>query len=390
LRGNQLFGGPGDHGEALMPPWPSLAAGALRARMLADHGRVGFCRKNGENGSFVPLEGSIGACLGTPDSPGSFRLSLFTLARRAAEGGAIELLFPLPADLMMTEGEAKPRYVRPTQLDAAIATSAPLPQLPLLRQRKPAKPRPGLWLTARGFSRYLDGRPIEATDLAENKDLWKTDSRLGIALDADKRTAAEGQLYTVDAVAPAAGWRRGEDGYVRPADTVGFLVGIDGADDLVPQRGLLRFGGDGRAAEVEPCDIDVPQPPWEQIGREKRFRLILASPGLFDGGWRPPGVEENGVLRAEGLAARLVAAAVPRAQVISGWDIARWRPKAALRAAPTGAVYWFDELEGELGGLKRLPDEGFWAFGDGAAGDWARAAEGFNRVLVGAWAADRH
>ena len=38
LRGNQLFGEPGSYGEALMPPWPSVAAGALRTRILADDG----------------------------------------------------------------------------------------------------------------------------------------------------------------------------------------------------------------------------------------------------------------------------------------------------------------------------------------------------------------
>ena len=36
LRGNKLFGDPGSHGESLVPPWPSVAAGALRSRMLAD------------------------------------------------------------------------------------------------------------------------------------------------------------------------------------------------------------------------------------------------------------------------------------------------------------------------------------------------------------------
>ena len=36
LRGNKLFADAGSHGEALMPPWPSVAAGALRSRMLAD------------------------------------------------------------------------------------------------------------------------------------------------------------------------------------------------------------------------------------------------------------------------------------------------------------------------------------------------------------------
>lgn len=34
LRGNTLFGDAGGHGAALMPPWPSLAAGALRAQCL--------------------------------------------------------------------------------------------------------------------------------------------------------------------------------------------------------------------------------------------------------------------------------------------------------------------------------------------------------------------
>lgn len=192
LRGKALFGGPGDHGEALMPPWPSLAAGALRARMLADHGRVGFDRKNAADRSFVPLDGLLGACLGTPDDPGTFRLSLFTLARSAVDDGAIEPLFPFPAELVLSEGEATLRYVRPTALDPAVATSSPLPLLPLVPQTRPAKPRSGLWLTAHGFGRYLAGQPIEAADLVANEDLWKIDTRLGIALDAGKRTAAEG------------------------------------------------------------------------------------------------------------------------------------------------------------------------------------------------------
>ena len=38
LRGNKLFGDPGSYGESLIPPWPSVAAGALRSRILADDG----------------------------------------------------------------------------------------------------------------------------------------------------------------------------------------------------------------------------------------------------------------------------------------------------------------------------------------------------------------
>ena len=35
IRGNKSFGGEGQHGEAVMPPWPSLFAGAFRSALLA-------------------------------------------------------------------------------------------------------------------------------------------------------------------------------------------------------------------------------------------------------------------------------------------------------------------------------------------------------------------
>ena len=76
IRGNRLFGGAGEHGEALMPPWPSLASGAIRSHVLV--------RKN------VPLEDyamgvagliEIGlSALGSPEEPGPFRLRWFSPA----------------------------------------------------------------------------------------------------------------------------------------------------------------------------------------------------------------------------------------------------------------------------------------------------------------------
>ena len=92
LRGNKLFGDAGSYGEALMPPWPSLAAGALRSRMLADHGidLAAFAQA----GERLPgLSGALHACLGTPQKPGNFRVSLFTLAYR--EKDRVQLCFPL-------------------------------------------------------------------------------------------------------------------------------------------------------------------------------------------------------------------------------------------------------------------------------------------------------
>jgi len=80
LRGNRLFGAAGDHGEALMPPWPSLAAGAIRSHMLASS-KVDLAAF--ADGKATP-EGRLGECLGTPEQPGSFRVKVFTLASTPA------------------------------------------------------------------------------------------------------------------------------------------------------------------------------------------------------------------------------------------------------------------------------------------------------------------
>ncbi len=38
LRGNKLFGDPGSHGEALIPPWPSVAASRPTPRPACSRG----------------------------------------------------------------------------------------------------------------------------------------------------------------------------------------------------------------------------------------------------------------------------------------------------------------------------------------------------------------
>jgi CRISPR-associated protein Cmr3 len=84
-----------------------------------------------------------------------------------------------------------------------------------------------------------------------------------------------------------------------------------------------------------------------------------------------------------GVRARLAAAAVPRAQVVSGWDLAARKPKPSVRVAPAGSVYWLDELEATPEALRRLVDEGLWSEQEL---DPQRRAEGFNRVWLAEWA----
>jgi len=404
LRGNKLFGDPGSHGESLVPPWPSVAAGALRSRMLADDSvdLAAFARGEIEH-----------ATLGTPAQPGSFAITAFHLARRFADG-RVEALIALPADLVVSEddhgiinvrtlnpiGRAMPDTAatgRPMEEDRSgkgIASSAPLPLLPVLAETTRGKPASGYWLTEAGWKSYLAGDTTQATDLVKSDALWKLDHRVGVGLDAATRRAADGRLFSVQAVAMVKrGHRIGTDKQTHKpilADfEVGFVASVSGA--TLPNGGTVRLGGDGRAAALHAVATPQPAPDYATIAQTKRCRLVLATPGLFQGGWLPTGVTQtaDGSYRFDlaGVKARLVCAAVPRFETVSGWDLANWQPKPAQRAAPTGSVYWLDELAATPDALRKLVERGLWreACEDAKSDNASRRAEGFNRFWLANW-----
>jgi CRISPR-associated protein Cmr3 len=258
-----------------------------------------------------------------------------------------------------------------------VRSSLDLPYL-LAAQGEADKPAGGYWLIGEGLERYLAGELPLPEHLVHRRRLWATDPRLGIARSRTSFTAEVGKIYTTETVALA--------------DGVGFLLGVDGCDGheaLVPGSGLLRLGGDGRGAEVSPWG-EVRVATESLAPANEPFTVVLTTPGLFPGGWLPPGVgHRDGAYRLEvdGLRARLAAAAVPRAEVVSGWDLAAHRPKPAQRAVPAGAVYYFDEVEGDPSAYR----ERLWALAETELGTrwdtaWKqRRAEGFDNVVIGRW-----
>jgi CRISPR-associated protein Cmr3 len=239
LRGNKLFGDPGSFGESLVPPWPSVAAGAIRSDLLA-HKRVDLQRF--AKGEIMDPE------LGTPEQPGQFRLTDFRLARRFADG-RVEPLYAPPADLVVRrneDGSLECVCMQPHELPTGMHSSSATRLHAVLPERERTKPESGYWLTHEGWERYLQGRALAPnTHLVKTNDLWALDTRVGVGLDPARRSAAEGKLFTVQAVA----MRKRHHDEAHSYD-VGFLTDIEGA--TIPQELMLRFGGDGRAAEA-PC-----------------------------------------------------------------------------------------------------------------------------------------
>jgi CRISPR-associated protein Cmr3 len=359
LRGNKLFGDPGSYGESVVPPWPSVAAGAIRSAMLARSGDPSaFAKGQWEHPS-----------LGTPNRPGSFTVTAFHLARRRDD--RVEPIFAMPADLVIERNQDAlvVRRVRPTAVAQGLASSNPLPWMPVLAQKERTKPVTGWWLTSAGWQSYLRGEEIEPGDLVKTESLWRYDLRVGVGLSPATRHVEEGKLFSVSAVA------------FRP--DVGFLACIAGAG--LTTDDFLRFGGDGRGARMQVVEVDWPQPDIERIARARLARLVLTTPGLFEHGWLPTGfslVDGTPRLELHGVRARLAAAAVPRAEVVSGFDLANSLPKPALRAAPGGSVYWLEDLDATPDSLGKLVETGLWP---GELHNDARRAEGFNRMTLAAY-----
>lgn len=355
LRGNKLFGDPGSYGECLIPPWPSVAAGAIRSRMLVDAGidLAEFGKGRVEH-----------PALGTPDQPGSFTVAAFHLARRA--GQRVEILTAPPADLVIDE-QCNVSALAPQSAPTGLQSSSALPLLPVLAQgNKRSKAATGYWLTQSGWEAYLRGELPMAEQLVHSSKLWVFDARVGIGMSADTHSVEEGKLFSAQAIAMKK--------------EVGFVAAVAGAEP--PSAGLLRFGGDGRAASISRVDLKVAEPDYQSMVQAGRCRLVLTTPGLFADGWKLPGTDSANRVSLPGISARLACAAVPRAETISGWDLANWQPKPAQRVAPTGSVYWLDELEATPEALRKLAECGLWGT---PCEDRARRAEGFNRVAIGAW-----
>jgi len=358
LRGNKLFGDPGSYGEALVPPWPSAAAGAIRSAILARDGVDLAAFGKGQQRHDT---------LGTPQQPGAFSVRAFRLARQT--DGGTEALYAPPADLVVSrdeDGMVAIRRLTPHRPARGIDCSLPTEKLPILAQPGRGKPDSGRWLTEAGYHSHLQGNTPAPDQLIGTDQLWAMDERVGVGLEPTRRRAEDGRLFTVQAVA----FREG----------VGFLAATEG--DGFEQETLLRFGGDGRAARCRHVDYQPPAVDLEAICEARRCRIVLTAPGIFPNGWRLPGMDADGNFELMNVKGRVVAAAVGRAEVISGWDLARWQPKPAHRAAPTGSVYWIENLEAVPEALGNLASHGLWPE---TGYDAQRKAEGFNRFDWGLW-----
>jgi CRISPR-associated protein Cmr3 len=157
--------------------------------------------------------------------------------------------------------------------------------------------------------------------------------KTGIEIDSGTGTAQESMLYQTEFVRPVN----------KHGDAVTVLADVHEIDGM-PEKGIVRLGGEGKTAFYEETENPFEAVPPE-IGRH--FSLTLLSPAIFKTGWLPGFIDgETFTGRAGGLTLRLIAAAAGRPVSISGFDMRVKKQKKLYHAVPVGSVYYFEITDG--------------------------------------------
>lgn len=157
---------------------------------------------------------------------------------------------------------------------------------------------------------------------------------------------------------------------------------------LEPRPGFSKLGGERRMVYWWRSNKDLPQCPEKLIEQIKdgkwACRVILLTPAYFEYGCYP-----KELLKEEGgVKPKLIALAVNRPQVVSGWDFtdksdgrSQGRPKKTRRLAPAGSVL-FLELQGSKAAIEKWV-KATWmhCIGD----DEQLCRDGFGLAVVGTW-----
>lgn len=245
-------------------------------------------------------------------------------------------------------------------------------------------PLPAFWDEA-AFINWLCEKTVDAGLLLRTPQPLRR-FQTHVALDPNRATGAAGQLFSSAILEPHAKDHEGRVG----SWGFGVVSGTLGnARATCLDAATIRLGGDGRPAICRRLPADLAQPPHQLLDAfaagPRGLRIVLVGPASFGSGWRP------GTFAAE--AGRLVgsfggldglvlhAACVGRPQHVSGWDMARRRPKQSRRLAAAGSVFFVTKQTGDA--FTQAEAERLWL---AAVGEPADDPERLGAVVPGIWA----
>lgn len=356
-------------------PYPSMVAGAVRTRMGSPGGAFSIPKD-----ALQELKEKV-------------RIRGPLLAELDPEGDVHQWLAPVPRDaVILNDADEQPTLKRlvPRPLAPGEAMDSLLEKglIPLGFEGpetygKPPAGVPAFW-TWSELESWLEtprDRPgVDPRSLGIGR--LPVETRSHLAIQPGERVGIDGMLFQT------AGLRFLQKGAAR-LEPRRFALSLttEGAHvagrDLALERQIAPLGGERRLARWSPAPKEWPRLPElirKTIAATRRARLLLLTPALFEGGtlpaWSGASWPLGGTLRAT-----VRAAAVPRHEVVSGWDLATGRAKETRRLAPAGSVY-FLELQGSETDLRDWCENTWLACVSDGEQD---RRDGFGLAVLGTW-----
>ncbi|MCY4674688.1 MAG: type III-B CRISPR module-associated protein Cmr3 [Bacteroidetes bacterium] len=233
-----------------------------------------------------------------------------------------ELLVPIPSNLKISKSRNGALTSQSIFRLDPIRTSPPGWQpreqelRPLWRYGRESLKSASGYIKPTGLRIFLEGGIPSNQDLVSEEELYAIDRRVGIAIDAKRKTVDEGMIYTAGMLA------------LKP--NVAFCVELTGNRALIAplcQPGvLMKFGGEGKYVEISVHNHNASFWPNVLPGIGDGRLLLLTTPAWFDG-WKPRNIT-------------CIAASVSHPEGVSGWDLAQGGPKPNRFMVPAGTVYF--------------------------------------------------
>jgi CRISPR-associated protein Cmr3 len=265
-----------------------------------------------------------------------------------------EPVFAAPADAVVYRSEEGPNEalmtLRPIEsMTQGAGSDLPHGLLPL-KITEDVKPAPGYSLWGwRDLQPWLTDPMGDIRPLPSKLEPPPIEERVHVAIDPVTGRSDEGKLFTAQFVSFD---HLCQDGNGYRLQEWSLLARMDVPEGDAPVR-IGTFGGERRLAVIELAEPGqwplCPQELTQKVAQSESVRLVLATPAIFTGGWKPGWLDDDLTGTPPGISGvrlKLISAAVKRREAVSGWDYANGVPKEARWMTPAGSVYFFKVVEG--------------------------------------------
>lgn len=285
------------HTSGVFPPYPSVLQGALRSVYFTHHPES------------IPIDDET-----DPTENATFANAALAYNR--------ELLFPLPADLLLVGNEIVPlRLQERSKLNFLSSAETNYKWLLQTNDKRKVDPTNSVFLKSAQMSRYLKGEIPQVVNLtAEGSTMLIDETKVGIGR-TPYQVTEEGKLYRMT--------RK------RLAEKLQLYVAFQGFE--IPNRGLMAVGSEGTSAHFELLQHVLPLPVVTPLAFNSNLicKLYIMTPAVVEVGkpYIPVCLQDTNI--------DVLTYATGRPVNIGGWDMKKNAAKPMKQAIPAGSVYFF-------------------------------------------------